>query len=282
MDSKFFKIIVHDEDSIPTLLGVCAGFEGGEWRGKRLAEFIFKYIPEFCLTYSEIHEIECWEWMDKLRKSVNMIYNTDKFKNRGEFGELLLHCILKDFYKTIPAVSKMYFKDGPNETVKGFDAVHIIANDDDSLDLWLGEVKFYNNAINAINDVIPEIEEHFKADYLRNEFIAITNKLDKATPFYERLSLLISPDTSLDDVFEKICIPVLITFNSNVIDKYDKFTDAYKMEMKHEMEKYAKQFGEKFKKLGIELEVHLFLLPLKTKETFVQLLNDKLNAWKQV
>jgi hypothetical protein len=141
---------------IHLLLGICAGFEGGEWRGKRLAEFIFKYIPEFCLTYSEIHEIDCEEWMDKLRKSVNMIYNTDKFKNRGEFGELLLHCILKDFYKTIPAVSKMYFKDGPNETVKGFDAVHIIANDDESLDLWLGEVKFYNNAINAINDVIPE------------------------------------------------------------------------------------------------------------------------------
>lgn len=30
MESKFFKIIVHDEDSIPTLLGICAGFEGGE------------------------------------------------------------------------------------------------------------------------------------------------------------------------------------------------------------------------------------------------------------
>lgn len=282
MESKFFKIIVHDEDSIPTLLGICAGFEGGEWRGKRLAEIIFNNIPEFCLTYSEIHEIDSVEWMDKLRKSVNMIYNTDRFKNRGEFGELLLHCILKDFYKTIPAVSKMYFKDGPNETVKGFDAVHVIENDEGSLDMWLGEVKFYNNATNAINDVVPEIKEHFEADYLRNEFIAITNKLDKLSPFYERLRLLLSPDTSLDEIFEKICIPVLITFNSKVIDKYDKFSVAYKTEMQQEMEKYAKQFGEHFKKLGIELEVHLFLLPLKTKETFVQLLNDKLNAWKQV
>lgn len=211
-----------------------------------------------------------------------MIYNSPKYKSRGEFGELLLHYILKDFYKTIPAISKMYFKDGPNETVKGFDAVHVIENDEGLLDLWLGEVKFYKNASQAIKDVIPEIEEHFAHDYLRTEFIAITNKLDKESPFYEKLSQLISPNTSLDEIFERICVPVLITFNSKVIDKHVKYTDAYKEEMRTEMEKYFNQFETQFEKLGIDIEVHLFLLPLKTKETFVQMLNNKLNLWQQL
>lgn len=282
MVSKFFKIIVHDESSIPTLLGICAGFENGEWRGQRLADNLFNCIPDFCLSYSEVHEVDSTEWMDKLRKSVAMIYNSPKYKNRGEFGELLLHYILKDFYKTIPAISKMYFKDGPNETVKGFDAVHVIENDEGLLDLWLGEVKFYKDASQAIKDVIPEIEEHFAHDYLRTEFIAITNKLDKESPFYEKLSQLISPDTSLDEIFERICVPVLITFNSKVIDKHIKYTNAYKEEMKTEMEKYFNQFESQFEKLGIDIEVHLFLLPLKTKETFVQMLNNKLNLWQQL
>lgn len=282
MVSKFFKIIVHDESSIPTLLGICAGFENGEWRGQRLADNLFNCIPDFCLSYSEVHEVDSTEWMDKLRKSVAMIYNSPKYKSRGEFGELLLHYILKDFYKTIPAISKMYFKDGPNETVKGFDAVHVIENDEGLLDLWLGEVKFYKDASQAIKDVIPEIEEHFAHDYLRTEFIAITNKLDKESPFYEKLSQLISPDTSLDEIFERICVPVLITFNSKVIDKHIKYTNAYKEEMKTEMEKYFNQFGSQFEKLGIDIEVHLFLLPLKTKETFVQMLNNKLNLWQQL
>lgn len=282
MVSKFFKIIVHDESSIPTLLGICAGFENGEWRGQRLADNLFNCIPDFCLSYSEIHEVDSTEWMDKLRKSVAMIYNSPKYKSRGEFGELLLHYILKDFYKTIPAISKMYFKDGPNETVKGFDAVHVIENDEGLLDLWLGEVKFYKNASQAIKDVIPEIKEHFAHDYLRTEFIAITNKLDKESPFYEKLSQLISPDTSLDEIFERICVPVLITFNSKVIDKHVKYTDAYKEEMRTEMEKYFNQFETQFEKLGIDIEVHLFLLPLKTKETFVQMLNNKLNLWQQL
>ena len=282
MVSKFFKIIVHDESSIPTLLGICAGCENGEWRGQRLADNLFNCIPDFCLSYSEIHEVDSAEWMDKLRKSVAMIYNSPKYKSRGEFGELLLHYILKDFYKTIPAISKMYFKDGPNETVKGFDAVHVIENDEGLLDLWLGEVKFYKDASQAIKDVIPEIEEHFAHDYLRTEFIAITNKLDKESPFFEKLKRLISPDTSLDDIFERICVPVLITFNSKVIDKHTKYTNAYKEEMKTEMEKYFNQFESQFEKLGIDVEVHLFLLPLKTKETFVQMLNNKLNLWQQL
>ena len=282
MVSKFFKIIVHDESSIPTLLGICAGFENGEWRGQRLADNLFNCIPDFCLSYSEVHEVDSREWMDKLRKSVAMIYNSPKYKSRGEFGELLLHYILKDFYKTIPAISKMYFKDGPNETVKGLDAVHVIENDEGLLDLWLGEVKFYKDASQAIKDVIPEIEEHFAHDYLRTEFIAITNKLDKESPFYEKLSQLISPDTSLDEIFERICVPVLITFNSKVIDKHIKYTNAYKEEMKTEMEKYFNQFESQFEKLGIDIEVHLFLLPLKTKETFVQMLNNKLNLWQQL
>lgn len=282
MVSKFFKIIVHDESSIPTLLGICAGFENGEWRGQRLADNLFNCIPDFCLSYSEVHEVDSTEWMDKLRKSVAMIYNSPKYKSRGEFGELLLHYILKDFYKTIPAISKMYFKDGPNETVKGFDAVHVIENDEGLLDLWLGEVKFYKNASQAIKDVIPEIEEHFAHDYLRTEFIAITNKLDKESPFYEKLSQLISPNTSLDEIFERICVPVLITFNSKVIDKHVKYTDAYKEEMRTEMEKYFNQFETQFEKLGIDIEVHLFLLPLKTKETLVQMLNNKLNLWQQL
>lgn len=282
MESKFFKIIVHDEDSIPSLLGICAGFENGEWRGKRLVENIFNCIPDFCLSYSEIHEVDSAEWMDKLRKAAAMIYNSPKYKNRGEFGELLLHYILKDFYKTIPAISKMYFKDGPNETVKGFDAVHVIENSKGMLDLWLGEVKFYKDASQAIKDVIPEIEEHFAHDYLRTEFIAITNKLDKQSPFYAKLSQLISPNTSLDDIFERICVPVLITFNSKVIDKHTKFTDAYKEEMKTEMEKYFKQFETLFEKLGMDIEIHLFLLPLKTKETFIQMLNAKLTLWQQL
>ena len=77
-------------------------------------------------------------------------------------------------------------------------------------------------------------------------------------------------------------MPVLITFNSKVIDRYTRYTNDYKEEMKVEMEKYFCQFATLFTELGIDIEIHLFLLPLKTKETFVNMLNDKLKLWQRI
>lgn len=93
---------------------------------------------------------------------------------------------------------------------------------------------------------------------------------------------MISPNSSLDDIFERICVPVLITFNSKVIDRYTRYTNDYKEEMKVEMEKYFCKFATLFAELGIDIEIHLFLLPLKTKETFVNMLNDKLKLWQRI
>ena len=52
--------------------------------------------------------------------------------------------------------------------------------------------------------------------------------------------------------------------------------------MKNEMEKYFKQFEALFENLRMDIEIHLFLLPLKTKETFIQMLNEKLKLWQQL
>jgi hypothetical protein len=36
------------------------------------------------------------------------VYTTEKFKRRGEFGELLLHAVIRELWETEPAVSKLY------------------------------------------------------------------------------------------------------------------------------------------------------------------------------
>lgn len=47
------------------------------------------------------------------------------YLRRGEFGELILHLLLRDFHRTVPLLSKIYFKDAYGSTTHGFDAVHI-------------------------------------------------------------------------------------------------------------------------------------------------------------
>lgn len=276
---KFLKLIVHSETPPECgITGLCGGYELKEWRYNQFADWLFdEHLLEFALKYSEFKMVDGKSAPKKLREAAKIIFQTDNIK-RGEFGELLLHGILKEAYDTIPAISKIYFKDGPNETVKGFDAVHVIA-DDEGLELWLGEVKFYNNFYRAVYDVVSEIEAHFEKIYLRNEFAAITNKIDKSFPHYDKLVKLLDPNTSLDDVFKAICVPVLLTYDSPLVAKHREFNDAYVNEILPEIEANHKAFLAKVK---CPVKIHLLLCPLEDKAKLSQTLLDKLAVWQKI
>lgn len=281
MGTPFFTVIVHIDDTLPDLHGLCAGFECGEWRKDQLVEHLFdNYLPEFALSYSESQDLSLGNIVSKMKRAVAYVYQSEKFKSRGEFGELLLHAIIREIYETIPAISKIYYKDRPNDTVKGFDAVHVVLKDDDSLELWLGEAKFYESISGAIADVVEELYAHTERNYIRNEFIAITNKVNAEWPYADKLKSLLHPNTSLDEVFERICIPVLLTYDSDVLKKHDKTTEEYIKDIGQEFRKVHERFC---KRLGdFPLTVHLFLLPLNTKEDLIKSLNDKLQAWQNI
>ena len=279
MKPPFFNIIIHKDDTFPDLYGVCAGFESRQWRKEQLVDYLFEYLPEFALTYSEFENLTGENMVAKMRQVVKSIYQSEKFKNRGEFGELLLHAIIRETYNTIPAISKIYYKDGPNETVKGFDAVHVVVTDD-TLELWLGEVKFYNNIYKAISDVIEELNLHVEVRYVRNEFVAITNKIDAQWPHADRLMTLLHPHTSLDDVFSNTCIPVLLTYDSSVLRRYDNKCDEYIQEISEELQRFHKIFCDKLGKFP--LTIHLFLFPLNTKVELINSLEAKLEIWQNL
>ena len=279
MRPPFFNIIIHKDDTFPDLHGVCAGFESRQWRKDQLVDYLFEYLPEFALTYSEFKNLTGENVVAKMRQVVRSIYQSEKFKNRGEFGELLLHAIIREMCDTIPAISKIYYKDGPNETVKGFDAVHVVVTDD-TLELWLGEVKFYNNIYKAISDVIEELNLHVEVRYVRNEFVAITNKIDAQWPHADRLMTLLHPHTSLDDVFSNTCIPVLLTYDSSVLRRYDNKCDEYIQEISEELQRFHKIFCDKLGKFP--LTIHLFLFPLNTKVELINSLEAKLEIWQNL
>lgn len=280
MSASFFNVIVHREDGNRTLDGICAGFEVKTWRKDQLVDHLADYIPEFALPYSELQLIDRRDMRRMMRNAARNIYKSVNIKSRGEIGELLLHVIICELYNTIPAISKIYYKDSPNDTVKGFDAVHVV-DKVDSLELWLGEVKFYSDIHNAINDVVKEIFDHIQTDYLRDEFIAITNKIDDAWPHADKLKALLHPNTSLDTVFDQACIPILLTYDSNIIAKYNESSVSYRTEIKHEFEELYDIFTKKISS-GVPLTVHLFLLPLKTKVDLVSAFDEKLRILQQI
>jgi len=273
----FLEILVHDLGVIPGLTGASAGFELGEWRAQQLAEHLMEWIPEFTLTYSELDQLDHANAVWLMRRAASIVYDTDTYARRGEFGELILHVLLRQAIGTLPAISKIYFKDAANDTVKGFDAVHVVPTGDE-LQLWLGEAKFYKDLSSAINDSVASINDHFSSDYLRSEFQAIVNKLDPSWPYADRLAKLLDRNTSLDTIFDSLCIPVLLTYDSNVVNSHTESTEAYKEEFEAEVRSAHQNFSAKG--LPTKVQIHLFLTPLGSKDELVSELDRRLKAWQ--
>jgi hypothetical protein len=218
-----------------------------------------------------------------IRRAAKAVYESKKFKKRGEFGELFLHIAVRQVHKSLPAISKIYYKSATNDAVKGFDAVHVVGPPDD-MELWLGEAKFYSDIGRAIRDVIEELERHLKTDYLRSEFMLITGKIDNAWPHAEPLKKLLSPNTSLDEVFQRACIPVLLTYDSDCLSEHNTCSAKYVAAFKAEVQQHYEAFADRLKgkRLPAEVRFHLFLLPLHTKELLIQHLDEKLKTWQKL
>lgn len=280
----FLNVICHDIGGLGDNLALCAGFERGEWRNDQLADHVMEWLPEFALDYSELKEISHANALKMTKKAANIVYKTEKYGLRGEFGEILLHIAIRQVYETIPAVSKIYYKSAVNDTVKGFDAVHVVKKGEE-LELWIGETKFYENLTKAIYDVSKEIIDHLETDYLRSEFILIKNKIDPNWPEATQLKNILNENTSLDEIFKRVCIPILLTYDSDVVGNSHLCDDAYKENVKNELlmayenlrKKLSTEYRNKFSQ-ELPLTVHVILIPLKEKKKLIASLDDRLKA----
>ncbi|MFH6877526.1 HamA C-terminal domain-containing protein [Corynebacterium amycolatum] len=267
--------------SSPALTTLCAGYESGSWRARQLVDDVMgRHLVSFALSFTDRDGIsdENAAWM--LKKAANAIYDTNKYHNRGEFGELLLHAAVKDFFDAQPAISKIHFKDSPNDTVKGFDCVHIVECED-KVELWLGEVKFYKRLAKAIADVTFELTAHLNKGFLDREFIAITNKLDPNWPLATAVSDLLDHNRSLDEIIDHLVVPVMLTYDSAAVGEHRKVTADYTKAIEQESTQALANFNRNLSEV-LPVKLHLILVPLEKKDRLVNLFHEKLGIWKHL
>lgn len=271
-----------DPELEPKFSVFCVGYERSRWRGRELVrDFFRRHLTSFALSYSEWKKVDGDSAAEALSRAARMVYATDNYQRRGEFGELFLHGILRDFYGAEPAVSKIYYADGPNETAKGFDAVHVVANEEGRLDLWLGEAKLYESMTGAIREVIRSINDHVSDDFLRREFLAVTNKFDGSWEHRETLIELLDENASLDLIVERLVMPVLVTFKSTAIAGFDEVCDEYIAALTEE----ARDAWQKFRdQLAVDfpITIHFIVLPLEDTATIRDLADATLRTYQDL
>lgn len=276
------ELRLHDETTVPLLMSLCAGYESGRWRQQEMArDLLRRHLITFAYSWSEAQAVTADSAADDLAAAATLVYTTEKYGRRGEFGELLLHAVIKDVFGGHPAISKIYFKTATNETVKGFDSVHVVEAEND-LELWLGEVKFYKDVKKAIRDVLAELADHFDPGYLRREFLVIYNKIDRQWPHSDRLKTLLDQNTSLDEIIDSITVPVLLTYESQAVSDHSRLDETYKTALEKEAREAWDYWCLKtnLPALGIDIKIRLILIPLREKKELIDSLHERLIRWQ--
>jgi Cap4 SAVED domain len=209
-------------------------------------------------------------------KAARKIYQTEKFKSRGEFGELFLHIAVRQHFKTFPAVSKIYFKDSPNKTVAGFDIAHVVISNDDEFELWFGEAKLYKEIHGAIASAIESLKKYQVIEYAKTEFAIISDYVDDSWEHAAKFKNLIHQDVPIDYIFSKLVIPVFLGYECPIVGKHQARTGAYIEEMRQDFISNHELFINAGPPKN--LTIVLFLLPIPSLDALRQALHGKLRA----
>jgi len=262
-----------------TLRAYNVGFDQNAFRLKPLVDLLSDVIPEFALGYHSGESIPLPQLRRKLKDAATRVYTTENYKKRGEFGELILHLLLRDYFGSIPLISKIYFKDTDNTVVHGFDGVHVVRSDD-SDQLWLGESKLYTDGKAGVKELANDLIVHLERDYLRREFSLISTKLPENNTEIEYWRGLLNEYSRLEDILAKIVIPMVCTYSSNLFKNHNDNTQEYIDAFLSECHSLNNIFLDK--KIETDVDVILLLLPVPSKPELTEELDKRLKSMQAI
>jgi hypothetical protein len=340
--------VITEQISNADLKAYFVGYDFGQFRYDSLINKIMSVVVDFAFGFHE--GILTSYKIEELRNAARMVYKVEEYDpsnpnhlkstkvngkqtrvpykdaeefkdkryyNRGEFGELILHLLLRDFLDTTPLLSKIYLRDSFGVTVKGLDAIHI-GNDisDPTLDsIFFGESKLHRTGETGVEELVKDVKEHFNSNFLNGEFLLVGNKKNNFLPldeyadkntyteycnyitkknyWYNELKSVQKGDVKLQDLFSSVTVPMLCTYTSKVLSKHtDEQTDEFQIEFENEVKGLQKLFKEKLDVLKQEskgknpiitdLNIVLMLFPVPDKKELVKRLHDKLHHQQRI
>jgi len=290
-----FEIIVNDIfDNInldasltPTqnkkVLGLINDFENGSWRFEKFQNFIWDNIKETALSHSERNALIDKGEGSVLSESAKNLRLIETTNGRGsEIGEIVLYGIMKNYYKALPIVPKIFYKQNKKDEAKGADSIHIVVESDGSFSLWFGESKFYNSIENArLDEIVKSVKDSISLDKLKKENSIITN-LSEINNFEEisnelkiKIKSSLAQDESIDRIKPILNIPILLLYECEVTKKQNSLTDEYKKKIieihKDRATAYFKKQIEQCKSIHLyeKINFHIILFPVADKEKIV-------------
>jgi len=265
------------------VLGFINDFENGSWRFDKFQNFIWDNIKETALSHRERKALIDKGEGSVLSESAKNLRLIETTNGRGsEIGEIVLYGIMKNHYKALPIVPKIFYKQNKKDEAKGADSIHIVVESDNSFSIWFGESKFYNSIENArLDEIVKSVKDSISLDKLKKENSIITN-LSDINDFEEisdelkiKIKASLAQDESIDRIKPILNIPILLLYECGETKKQTTLSDEYKNKIIETQKDratayFAKQI-EQCKEVHLyeKINFHIILFPVADKEKIV-------------
>jgi len=295
-----FSVINQDDALMPIenkrVLSIINDFEDGSWRYNKFQKFIWNNIKETALSYKErqalVDEGED-SVLTEAAKNLRLIDDKEDAGEGGEIAEILLYGIMKNYYKALPVVPKIFYKQNTQDFAKGADSVHIVVEDETTFSLWLGESKFYNSIENARFDkIVDSVNNSISKGKLKKENSIITNVSDLndlpeiSDSLRKDIKSALDRNVSIDEIKPILNIPILLLHECGITKAATHLTNEYIEEIKNYHKDRATQYFKKqiAKCSGVdkysEIKFHIILFPVPEKKKIVDKFTQKANVYR--
>ncbi len=267
-----------------TVLSLVNDFEDEKWRREKFENFIWDNIALTALSAKEREKL-AGKSGSTLREAAKNLRLTDKgdIGQGSELAEIVLYGIMHHYYKALPVVPKIFYKQNTQDNAKGADSVHIVLEGDGGFSLWFGEAKFYNSIENArLSSVVESVGNSLKTEKLKKENSIITNMADvdrlvENKDLVAKIMLALSPDNSMDNIKPILHIPILLLHECTLTAQAKEMGDEYREEIrKHHLDRATAYFKKQIEELSDKvakyssIKFHIILFPVPDRKELVE------------
>lgn len=306
--AHLIEVSIDEEDLMSFLVKMDIDENGkNKYPDDDLARLVLSVLTDYVFAWHE--DIKLEDAMSKVSEAAKRLYETDPYRimyeyyvkentapelveearkleenNRGEFGELLLHLLLRDFKGTQSLMSKVYFRDSRGVPAHGFDAVHYIPS---SKQLWLGESKLYSDGKSGLVSLVKDLKEHLTRDYMQEQYVIIEKNIkSQNNPDRDYWISKFQKNVRLADMIDGLNLAMLCLYPHDVYQKMineelveEQGLDYHKTNIR-ELKSYFDRINDCM--IRDKVNIVLLLFPVRDKKEFVKKLHEKLYFAQQL
>jgi hypothetical protein len=285
---ELFLRIASDPKPTPAdhkhVLSLINDFEDMKWRYEKFENFIWDNISLTALSAQERDKLanRSHSTLIASAKKLRLTDNPADIGQGSELAEIVLYGIMHHYYKALPVVPKIFYKQNVQDNAKGADSVHIVLEGDDDFSLWFGEAKFYNSIENSrLSSIIESVGNSLQTEKLKKENSIITNTSDIDTlvpnpALAKKIKEALSYSNSIDSIKPKIHVPILLLHECAITSATKELTDAYREKIRnYHLDRANAYFKKQIETLVetvakySEIKFHIILFPIPNRQQII-------------